>query len=217
MSYGAATVVDTLPVGEAYAPGTSRVGGKAQEPVVAGNVLTWTLPSTSASVTISYSIAITPSAPQNATITNVVNVSAVSPGQAVPGHGSSSAGVRVVGSTFGSCYPITGRVYFDANGTGRFDDPDVGIGGVNIYLDTGEHVTTDPYGRYDFPCVHPGMHALRLDASTLPAGVTLFDDRNIDSEKSTRRLVHHTNDSTIIEDINFAVTGTPPPPKPPPK
>ena len=34
----------------------------------------------------------------------------------------------------------------------------------------------------------------------------------LDSEKSTRRLVHHIYDTTIIEDINFAVTGTPDPP-----
>jgi hypothetical protein len=54
------------------------------------------------------------------------------------------------------------------------------------------------------------MHALRLDATTLPAGVVPFDDRNIDSEKSTRRLVHHIYDTTIIEDINFALTGTAP-------
>jgi protocatechuate 3,4-dioxygenase beta subunit len=114
----------------------------------------------------------------------------------------------VVGSTLGSCYPITGRVYFDANGTGRFTDPDVGLANVHVFLDNGESVTTDAYGRYDFPCVHPGMHALRLDATTLPAGVVPFDDRNIDSEKSTRRLVHHIYDTTIIEDINFAVTGT---------
>ena len=53
------------------------------------------------------------------------------------------------------------------------------------------------------------MHALRLDERTLPAGIVPYLDRNIDSEKSTRRLVHHIYDTTIIEDINFAVTGTP--------
>ena len=100
---------------------------------------------------------------------------------------------------------------------GHFQDPDVGLGKVFIYLDNGENVMTDNTGRYDFPCVHPGMHALRLDATTLPAGVFPYNDRNIDSEKSTRRLVHHIFDNTIIEDINFAVTGSlksPPPPAP---
>jgi hypothetical protein len=53
------------------------------------------------------------------------------------------------------------------------------------------------------------MHALRLDETTLPSGVKAYDDRNIDSEKSTRRLIHRVYDDTIIEDVNFAVTGTP--------
>ncbi len=91
------------------------------------------------------------------------------------------------------------------NGTGRFEDGDTGVAGVTVYLDDGESVVTDQYGRYNFPCVRPGMHALRLDERTLPAGMHPFDDRNIDSEKSIRRLVHRTFDATIIEDINFAI------------
>jgi uncharacterized repeat protein (TIGR01451 family) len=210
IAYGATTVVDTLPDYELYAPGTARVAGKAQEPLVAGHVLTWSLPALTAPVTITYATAIGVGAPPNGTLTNTVNATAIAPGGGGAGHGSASASVLVVGSTLGSCYPITGRVYFDANGTGRFADPDVGLPNVHVFLDDGESVTTDPYGRYDFPCVHPGMHALRLDATTLPPGVVPFDDRNIDSEKSTRRLVHHIYDTTIIEDINFALTGTAP-------
>jgi uncharacterized repeat protein (TIGR01451 family) len=208
--FGTTTVVDTLPDYELYAAGTARVAGVAQEPVVAGHVLTWTLPSLTTPVTITYSVAIGVGAPPNGTLTNTVAATAVAPGGGGAGHGSASASVLVVGSTLGSCSPITGRVYFDANGTGRFADPDVGLPNVHVFLDDGESVTTDPYGRYDFPCVHPGMHALRLDTTTLPSGVVPFDDRNIDSEKSTRRLVHHIYDTTIIEDINFALTGTAP-------
>jgi uncharacterized repeat protein (TIGR01451 family) len=213
--YGATTVVDTLPNYEVYAPGTARVAGRAQEPIVRGHVLAWTLPSLTAPVTITYATAIAPGAPPNGALTNLVNVAAVAPGGAGLGRGSASATVLIVGSTFGSCYPITGRVYLDANGSGRFEDPDAGLNSVHIYLDNGESAVTDRTGRYDFPCVHPGMHALRLDAQTLPPGVIPYDDRNIDSEKSTRRLVHHIYDTTIIEDVNFAVTGklTGPPPK----
>jgi uncharacterized repeat protein (TIGR01451 family) len=209
IAYGLTTIVDTLPDYEVYAPGTSRVDGKAQEPAVAGHMLTWTVPSLTAPLTITYATAIAPGAQANTTLTNVVNVTAVAPGSAGFGRGAATAAVLVVGSTFGSCYPITGRVYLDVNGSGRFQDPDVGLHSVHIYLDDGESVVTDSTGRYDFPCVDPGMHALRLDATTLPAGIVPYDDRNIDSEKSTRRLVHHIFDTYIIEDINFAVTGTP--------
>ncbi len=208
VAYGATLIVDTLPPGEVFAPGTARVNGKPVQPTQSGNTLIWTLPSLTAPATITYSTAIAPGVQQNTSLTNTVEVTAVAPGGAGVGRGSGSASVLIVASTFGSCYPITGRVYLDRNGSGHFQDPDVGLGAVHIYLDNGESVTTDGYGRYDFPCVHPGMHALRLDETTLPPGTYPYDDRNIDSEKSTRRLVHHIYDTTIIEDINFAVTGT---------
>jgi uncharacterized repeat protein (TIGR01451 family) len=215
--YGGTTIVDTLPPYEAYATGTARVNGKSQEPTVRGRVLTWTEASLTKPLTITYSTAILPGAPTNGNLTNTVNVTAIAPGGAGYGHGSASAQVRITGTNLGSCYPITGRVYLDSNGSGHFQDPDLGVPGVHVYIDYGENVTTDKYGRYDFPCVPPGMHALRLDATTLPAGLTLYDDRNIDSEKSSRRLVHHIYDTMIIEDINFAVTGTPVTPIPNPE
>jgi hypothetical protein len=53
------------------------------------------------------------------------------------------------------------------------------------------------------------MHALRLDESTLPPGVTAFDDRALDRTRSTRRLIHATFDATILQDINFVVRPAP--------
>jgi uncharacterized repeat protein (TIGR01451 family) len=208
VGYGATIVADTLPAGEVYAPGTARVNGKPSEPTVDGRTLIWTLPALGSQDTFTYATVIAPGVQGNSTLTNTVAVTAVAPGGAGLGRGSASASVLVTASNFASCYPITGRVYLDAYGSGRFQDPDVGLGGVHIYLDDGESVVTDTYGRYDFPCVHPGMHALRLDETTLPPGAVPYDDRNIDSEKSTRRLIHHIYDTTIIEDINFAVTGS---------
>ncbi len=208
VAYGVTTIVDTLPSYEAYAPGTARINGKANEPVVHGRVLTWTVPSLTAPLTITYAVAIVPGAPQNGSLTNVVDVRAVGPGGGAAGTGTASATITVIASTFGSCYPITGRVYLDTMKTGSFVDGDTGIGGVRVYLDDGESIETDPQGRYNFPCVRPGMHALRLDASTLPSGAVPYDDRRLDSERSTRRLVHRTFDTTIIEDINFAIRDT---------
>jgi uncharacterized repeat protein (TIGR01451 family) len=203
------TVVDTLPGYEFYAPGTARLNGKVFNPLVAGQVLTWTIPKLTTTSTIFYSTVIAPGVPPNSTLTNIVNVIGQGPPGTKPATGTANAGVLVLGSALGSCYPITGRVYLDNKKSGRFEEGDIGVPGVYVYLDDGEYIVTDGYGRYNFPCVRPGMHALRLDESTLPAGVTIYDDRNIDSERSTRRLVHHVFDQTIIEDVNFAVTGTP--------
>ncbi len=207
--YGITTVTDTLPAYEVYAPGTSRANGKALEPTVRGQVLTWTFASLATPITITYAVAVASGVPSNTALTNIVDVSAQGPIGTTPSTGSAQATVQVVASTFGSCYPITGRVYYDTHDSGRFDDGDTGIAGVTIFLDDGESVVTDVHGRYNFPCVRPGMHALRLDERTLPPGAEPFDDRNIDSEQSTRRLVHHIFDTTIIEDINFAIRPKP--------
>jgi uncharacterized repeat protein (TIGR01451 family) len=205
IAFGATTVVDTLPSYEIYAPGTGRVGGRTIEPTIAGQRLTWTVPSLAQASSITYAVAIGNGVPAGSSLINTVSVAAIAPAGGTPGRGTATATVLAIGSTFGSCYPITGRVYYDVRDSGRFDDGDAGIGGVTILLEDGESVVTDPQGRYSFPCVRPGMHALRLNEATLPEDARLFDDRNIDSERSLRRLVHRTFDDTIIEDINFAI------------
>ncbi len=212
IAVGRTTVVDQLPEFEVYAPGTARVSGHAQEPTVSGRTLTWTVPSLGAGITITYSTVIAAGAQNATTLTNTVTVTGIPPGGGKALTGVATASVQVVANAFGTCYPITGRVYIDAAGTGTFQPGDTGVGGVRIYMEDGESVQTDPQGRYNFPCVRPGMHALRLDETSLPAGVTPYGDRNIDSERSTRRLVHGIFNDTIIQDINFAVQGTLPPP-----
>jgi uncharacterized repeat protein (TIGR01451 family) len=222
-------ITDTLPNYMFFASGSARLNGKPFPPVVHGQVLTWTLDGLATPQTIVYSVVIGVGAPPNVVLTNTVSVTGQGPPGSQPGVGAANVGVEILGSTIGSCYPITGRVYLDVKDSGRFEEGDIGVPGVYVYLDDGEYIQTDGYGRYNFPCVRPGMHALRLDESTLPAGVVAFPDRNIDNERSTRRLVHKVYDQTIIEDINFAVTGTPerpipsplaspsPPPPSPPK
>ncbi len=205
---GETTIVDQLPEFEVYAPGTARINARPQEPVVSGRTLTWTVPSLGGGLVITYSTAIAAGAQNATTLTNTVTVTGIPPGGGRPLTGIATASVQVAANTFGNCYPITGRVYLDTAGTGTFQPGDAGIGGVRIYMEDGESVQTDPHGRYNFPCVRPGMHALRLDESSLPDGVTAYGDHNIDSERSTRRLIHGIFDDTIIQDINFAVRGT---------
>ncbi len=206
IAFGATTIVDQLPDYLLFAPGTARINGIANSPTVSGHRLTWTIPALHGPITLTYATAVAPGAPPNTTLDNLVTVTSAARGPGPAGGGSASAAVQVAATTFGNCYPITGRVYDDIKQTGSFESGDVGIAGVRIVLDDGESAVTDAFGRYDFPCVRPGMHALRLDEETLPPANVPYADHAIDSERSTRRLVHSTFDSTIIQDINFAVT-----------
>ncbi len=203
-AFGATRVIDTLPSGVVYAPGTARVDGVAAEPRRDGRILTWTFPSLSAQHTITYACVVMPFAAEGATLINVVDVDTQS-GGGLNVHGTASADTRVVAGALGNRIVITGRVFVDVARTGRFREGDRGVAGVRIFLEDGEAVTTDRYGRFTFPSVHPGQHVLRVDTTTLPAGVRAYDDRRYDSPRSLQRLLHGLYDAGLMHDVNFAL------------
>ncbi len=167
--FGATRVVDTLPAGVVYAPGTARVDGVPVEPQRDGRILTWTFPSLVAQHTITYACVVMPFTADGSTLINVVDVDTLSNG-GLRVHGSATADTRVVAGALGNRIVVTGRVFVDAARTGRFRDGDKGVPGVRVFLEDGESVTTDRYGRFTFPSVHPGQHVLRVDTTTLPLG-----------------------------------------------
>jgi uncharacterized repeat protein (TIGR01451 family) len=207
-SLGATKVVDTLPAGVVYAPGTARVDNVPVEPLRFGRTLTWAFPSLTSGHAITYACVVMPYAAEGATLVNVVDVDAVGASGAHVS-GFASADTRVVAGPLGNRIVITGRVFADVHGSGRFSEGDRGVSGVRIFLEDGESVTTDKYGRFTFPSVHPGQHVLRIDESTLPAGVRPFGDRRYDSPKSLQRLVHGLYDAGLMQDVNFALQASP--------
>jgi uncharacterized repeat protein (TIGR01451 family) len=204
---GATKVVDTLPAGVAYAPGTARVDNVPVEPVRAGRTLTWTFASLTSSHTITYACVVMPNATENASLINVVDVDAFAGATHVGA--SATAETRVVPGALGNRIVITGRVFADARRTGHFREGDSGLPGVRIYLEDGSSVQTDKYGRFTFPSVHPGQHVLRVDPTTLPPTVRPYDDRRYDSTRSLERLVHGLFDAGLMQDVNFALEPLP--------
>ena len=49
-------------------------------------------------------------------------------------------------------------------------DDGVGVGGVRLYLESGDYVVTDEDGLYHFENVLPGTHVVQIDEETLPKG-----------------------------------------------
>ncbi|HST60412.1 MAG TPA: SdrD B-like domain-containing protein [Longimicrobium sp.] len=66
---------------------------------------------------------------------------------------------------------VVGKVWFDADDDGRQDSGERGVPGVEIWSEDGEIVVTDAEGRYSFPNLRTGSHALRLDTLGVPAGM----------------------------------------------
>ncbi|MCG3865476.1 MULTISPECIES: hypothetical protein [unclassified Photobacterium] len=74
---------------------------------------------------------------------------------------------------------IFGKVYVDAQCSDMKHNT-WPIGGVKIYLETGDYVITDENGQYSMFGVKPGNHVIKVDKQTLPQGITLspIDTRN---------------------------------------
>lgn len=66
---------------------------------------------------------------------------------------------------------VVGKVWFDADDDGRQDGGERGVPGVEVWSEDGEIVVTDAEGRYSFPNLRTGSHALRLDTLGVPAGM----------------------------------------------
>ncbi|MBC5798865.1 MAG: isopeptide-forming domain-containing fimbrial protein [Candidatus Eremiobacteraeota bacterium] len=204
---GSTSIVDTLPRGIAYAPGSGRLDGVRLEPTVSGSRLSWTVPALDRQQhEIVFASVLSPGIAEGTVLTNGATIAAAIPGSpGVSANATASAAVRVIAGVFSDCAPITGRVYADLQGSSYFERGDLGVPSVRVYLEGGESVATDAFGRFSFPCVRPGMHVLRLDTTTLPATVRAYGERGYDSERSVRRLVHGLFDGTTIQDVNFAL------------
>jgi hypothetical protein len=153
---------------------------------------------------------IVPGTADYTTLTNVATVTALAPNDpTLKLSATSSVDTRIVPGVFSDSTIITGRVFYDVRGTGYFVRGDVGIPRVRIFLEDGESVLTDVLGRYSFPAVKPGMHVLKIDRSSLPPDARPYADTSYDDERSIRRLVHGVFDGGLIQDINFALEGSP--------
>ena len=61
-----------------------------------------------------------------------------------------------------------GKVFLDLDDDGVQTAGEPGVGGVEIWTEDGEVVTTDAWGKLSFQNLRPGRHAFRLDPATLP-------------------------------------------------
>lgn len=198
-SLSAVDIVDTLPTGEVYAPGSALIDGHTQEPVVDGRTLTWTIPilSTGLKHTIVYAAIVYPNVPAGTILTNSATAGATIAGTRVIVNASANADVIVTEGALGDRSIITGRVFADNGHTGHFAHGDEGLAGVRVFLEDGTSATTDMQGRFSFPAVRPGMHVIRVDKTTLPDGMR---------RGTLQRLVHGVLDDGLMQDVEFGVS-----------
>ena len=206
-SIGTTQIIDVMPPGLVYAPGTGTLDGVKTEPAIDGQTLTWSLAELAPGVQhkITYDAIVYPTVAAGTNLTNSVTVSGNIPGTQVNATGASSATVQVIAGAMTQRRPIVGRVFRDVAKTGHFAKGDKGVAGVRVYLEDGSSVVTDADGRFNFPSARPGMHVLRLDTTTLPSGVHPYSNQRMNSTRATQQLVHGILDDGIIDDVEFAL------------
>ena len=207
-AFSTTRIVATLPPGLVYAPGTAQINGVRVDPQVTGRVLVWSLPSLAGGTRTSVtwiSVASADAAP-GSTLTPSAAIAAQSLVSSLVGTASATTNISAIAGPLTDRITITGRVVVD-DGRGDWLHASRGVAGVRIYAENGMSVVTDAQGRFTLPDMRPGMHALRLDTTTLPAGVHAFATHSYDDPRSTERLVHGVRDTSLMQDVIFVVQG----------
>jgi len=180
-------IVDRLPEGFAFVPGTSSVTDGEDtveiEPTVRSRgVLSWSLdgqaaapldalqPNETVSVTLQLLAGpdVTFGAHENQAFAENVTDGTRSD--------IATAVVDYIPEPSFDCTPVIGRVYDDVNVNGYPDDGEPGLPGVRLVTVNGDIITTDEYGRYHIPCAaiadsqNGSNFLLKTDTRSLPIG-----------------------------------------------
>ncbi len=170
------TIVDQLPSGFTYVPGSVRINGNTSAGPLGGRGPRLTFNSggldIGAVTLLTYRVFVGPGAMQGDAINRVqANVGAVLSNLA-------SAKVSVQGGVFDNRGFIVGKIFLDCNRNRVQDEGELGVPGVRVYLEDGTSAISDHEGKYNFYGVRPRTHVLKVDTTTLPAGWEFIDLSN---------------------------------------
>ena len=173
------TLLDTLPIGFRYVPGTSRISQAfIDEPEISDNatLLTFDMDvlNPGESVSLDYALEIGPGAP----LGDAVNEAVVRDEDGDQVSNIARAGIRLREDLLRSRSTIVGRITENscdgdeewAREIRRGD----GVEGVRLYMETGAYVVSDLDGLFHFEGVTEGTHVVQVDKETLPQGYELM-------------------------------------------
>ncbi len=173
-------LTDDLPAGFTYVAGSARIDGKsiADPAGKAGPRLVFDIGPVAKDQQrkFSYRVRVGPGAMQGDGINRVfASYRASGSGAVYTESNLASAKVTVVGGVFSDRAFVIGKVYADCNVNGIQDAGEVGVPGVRLYLEDGTNVISDSEGKFSLYGLSPRTHVLKIDRSTLPAGIGVAD------------------------------------------
>ena len=181
------TVVDRLPAGFTYIPGTAMVGERsiADPQGGVGPRLAFNLGAMGPGNTLvlRYRVRIGVGAQQGDGINTAQAHACGAPAGCVDAAFNPLAGsvatnqarhrVRVSGGVFGTEACVLGKIYVDCNHNQVQDREELGIPGVRLVMQDGTTLISDSEGKYSVCGLSPRSAVLRADPSTLPRGSRL--------------------------------------------
>jgi uncharacterized repeat protein (TIGR01451 family) len=185
-----AALVDRFPAGFRYINGSARLDGAPAEPTLAGLTLTWSNLSfaTGGHHTIVLLLAVGAGVGEGEFVNRAQALASVN---GPPASKEATATVRVVPDVTFDCTDVIGKVFDDANGSGRQDPGEKGLPGVRVVTTRGLAAITDKYGRFNIACAITPLEgrgsnfALKVDERTLPSGYRLNTSQVL-VERATR-------------------------------
>lgn len=203
-----ATIIDTIPPGFLYVPGSARVNGAPATPRIEGRNLVFAglVPEKKQlklELTLLASAAVPPGVHVNTAelIDERLQLTA----------GTARAAVTVMPEHVFDCGDIIGRVFEDKNGDGYFNDGEAGLPGVRLATVNGLLVTTDKHGRFHVGCAELPDKAIgsnfvmKLDTRTLPEGYSVTSENprtvRLTAGKATKLNFGAARQSTVTLDL----------------
>ena len=175
-----ARVVDTIPPGFDYVPGSGKVNGVPVKPTIIGRVLTFDGLSPDQDSKILLEVTLVATATVDAgDYVNKAQLVAPSTGRVLA---AAQATVSIKLEHVFDCGEIIGKVFEDRNRNGYQDQDEPGIAGVRLTTIKGTLITTDKFGRYHISCADvPDQDIgsnfyVKLDTRTLPSGFRLISE-----------------------------------------
>ncbi|MEI2806544.1 SdrD B-like domain-containing protein [Albidovulum sp.] len=175
---GQLDIVDVLPPGFLYVPGSATLGGVPHAVTVQGRVVTWpdipVPPLTTVIATLSARVLTGAQAGEHVNRVTIRNPG--TNGLLAP---EATATVRIMPEPVFDCGDVIGKVFDDRNRDGYQNPPDVsdepGIPGARLAGVDGTIISTDEHGRFHVPCAmlpadHGSNFILKLDTRSLPSG-----------------------------------------------
>jgi uncharacterized repeat protein (TIGR01451 family) len=182
------TVVDTLPQGFRFVPGTAALDGKpiADPAGAPGPRLAFTLRpaaglAAGGRLVLTYRVRLGVGSQQGTGINSAQAMLGPQLSCRAQPAACSNVGqfrVKVTAGVFATDACITGKVYVDCNHNHVQDAEELGIPGVRIYLENGQYFITDVEGKYSYCGLPPLTHVAVVDPLTLPKGSRLMESSN---------------------------------------